>query len=382
MPIEIQRISLEAQADQNTIEKKALEVLSSIAKFEKPSDFEPVTNPTSKVGYYYPKIAEAAGCDPGEEIRLLEWLSNLDCLSKEIYDHVDLCPFCLRADLRFKRLCPSCHSKSVVRKDIVHHFRCGWTGLVENAQDETILLCPKCHRQMRHFGIDYDRSSSYYCMSCNKIFSQPDEVLECNRCSKQVHKEDTILTPIYIYRIIPQGINAVEKGSLSGIIVHEEIIESPYNLYKLTYIENRIKELLMRYHRYQIGFSIVMIRLKKFERLLSEKGLAKASQTVRMISSLVAGEARKIDLPGLYDDHTFIVVLPQTLQKGAQVFAKRVLNCTHNLPLAEYLEKMTIAIATATCPDDGIESETLIEALKSRLARAEAIDGDSIVSDG
>ncbi len=381
MPIQGDRIGLETKVESILTEENALKVLSSISKHGESKPIEPLSHQGSKVGYYYPQIAQALGCRPGEEIRLLEWLSDLGCLSKQMCDQLDLCPFCLGADLRFRRLCPSCHSKHIARKDVVHHFRCGWTGLEENAVEETILLCPKCHRQMRHFGIDYDRSSSYHCLSCNKIFAQPEEVFECNQCSRRVPKGETILTPIFIYWITPQGMDVAKEGSLSGITVRREIIESSYNLYTLKHIEDRIEELVMRYHRYQAGFSIVMIRLKLFETLLSEKGVAKANQMMKIISSTLAGETRKLDLPGLYDDHTFIVVLPQTLQKGAQVFARRLLNCIRNLPSAEHLRGITTAIAVATCPDDGIERDTLIKALKNRLARAEALDGDSIICD-
>lgn len=374
------RISgLETKEKQILTEENALKALSSLSKHNESEPLEPAASQTSKTGYYYKTIQEAIGCNQGEEVELLEWLADLDCLTKEVFDQLDLCCFCLSANLRMKRLCPSCHSKSVLRKDVVHHFRCGWTGIEETAREETSLVCPKCHRPMRHFGIDYDRSSSYYCLECKRIFTQPDEVLICLDCQKQMPKQDTVLMPIYKYKITQRGIEAIKKKSLKGIMIQRGIIEMPYSLYTLRHIEDRIDELVARYHRYQAGFSLAMISANRFEKLRSDKGLAKASQVVRILSSVLVGETRKLDLPGLYDDHTFLVVLPQTGQKGAQVFARRFLSCVRNLPSSEYLKEITIAIAIATCPEDGMDKDSLLEKLQCRLESAKTMDCDWIV---
>lgn len=47
----------------------------------------------------------------------------------------------------------------------------------------TGFICPKCHKTLRHIGIDYDRPASlYHCTDCDQTFLNPDTTALCTYC--------------------------------------------------------------------------------------------------------------------------------------------------------------------------------------------------------
>ncbi len=361
-------------------EANRLKVLTEIASDSRERRIEPAISKVSRLGFYFPRFAELIGCEPGEEIEILESLADLGCLSRQIYEQVDLCPFCLNSDLRYRRLCPNCRSTLIVKKEVLHHFRCGWVGLEEEAADERALICPKCHKHMRHIGIDYERAAqSYYCTVCKKIFSQPLEQFLSLSCGREVAKDGTMIAPIFAYKLTPVGKDVVNRQSFNGIPTQRGIIETDYNLYTRNYVERRLEELMNRYLRYQVGFSAALISIDQFTRWTSEKGHVVASNAVKLVASVLRGETRGVDLPGLYDEHTFLVLLPQTGHKGAKAFAKRFSQRLTELSVPHLEETPSVSIAVGSCPEDGEDSSSIVTQLIERLKRCQQKGGNTIL---
>ena len=364
-------------------EENRLRVLTDIASSSPETRIEPKASRTARLGYHFPRYSELLGCNPGEEIAVLESLADLGCLSRELFEQVDLCPFCLESDLRLRRLCPGCRSPLIVKKEVLHHFRCGWVGLQEEAADETELICPKCHKHMRHIGVDYEKAAqSYYCTVCKRIFSQPLEVFLSLSCGRNVPKDGTMINPIFAYKLTPVGKDVVNRQSFEGIPIQKGIIETEYNLYTRSYVERRLEELVNRYLRYQVGFSVALISVDQFSNWIAEKGHVVASDAVKLLASVLRGETRGVDLPGLYDDHTFMVLLPQTGHKGARVFAKRFSQRIGDLAIPGIDQPPTVSIAIGSCPEDGEDAESIIGKLTDRLNRCQQHGGNRIIGPG
>ncbi len=360
-------------------EENRLKILTAIAGLAPQRRLEPEISKTARLGYHFPSLSELLGCNPGDEIEILESLADLGCLSRQLFQQIDLCPFCLDSDLRLRRLCPSCRSTLIAKKEILHHFRCGWVGLREEAADGTELICPKCHKYMRHIGVDYERAAqSYYCNVCKKIFNHPLEQFLSLTCGRDIPKDGTMIYPIFAYQLTPVGKDVVNRQSFEGIPVQKGIIETEYNLYTRSYVERRLGELVNRYLRYQVGFSIALITVDGFSKWLDEKGHVVASNAIKLLASVLRGETRGVDLPGLYDDHTFIVLLPQTGHKGANVFARRYTERIRQLTTPGLEEPPTVSIAIGGCPDDGEDSDSIMARLTERLERCK-LKGNLII---
>ena len=75
----------------------------------------------------------------------------------------------------------------LAQQPIVHHYRCGWQEPEQRFIKGRAVICPKCRRELRHYGVDYDKPGSVLvCRSCQK--AKPDPVVQfvCLDCANIV----------------------------------------------------------------------------------------------------------------------------------------------------------------------------------------------------
>ena len=365
-------------ATANTRENR-LRVLTHIADLGGEARIEPVASIEARIGYTYPEVCKTIHCKPGQDLDVLESLAEAGCLSRELIDKVDLCPYCLHSSLRLKRLCPYCRSSLIIRKEVLHHFRCGWVGIEDEAAQGTDLVCPKCKKHLRHIGVDYERASeSYYCTTCLKIFAQPLEEFLSVPCGRQIPKDGIMIHPIFVYRMTQIGEEAAAKQSFDGVPLQRGIVEHNYNLYTRAYTETRLRELVNRYLRYRAGFSVALVSIDHFSELARDKGHLEAANAAKMLAAVIKGETRGVDLPGLFDDHTFILLLPQTDHKGAGIFAQRYVDRIREAKDANPDGVPTVSVAIAGCPEDGEDAEAVMAKLIARIEDCQSKGGNTI----
>jgi diguanylate cyclase (GGDEF)-like protein len=356
-----------------------LKILTHMAGSRSAAKADPVASSRTRVGYYYPEISELIGCQPGEEYCILETLAEMDCVARELVDQVDLCPFCLHDNLRLRKLCTHCRSSLIVKKEVLHHFHCGWVGVEEEAARGTDLVCPKCERQLRHLGVDYERTSqSYFCTACRKIFTEPIEEFLSPHCGRQIGKESTMIHPVFAYSITSTGLEVARRGTFDDVPISRGIIDRELNIYRSEYMDRRMAELVNRYLRYKAGFSMALISVDGFDQYLALHGHLVAGELMKVLASVLKGETRSVDLPGIQSPSTFLLLLPQTGHKGALVFARRFVNRVGSLSPSVVKELPTISVAIASCPEDGDDASSIMSQAERRLAECANEGGGSI----
>jgi len=358
-----------------------LKTLMHMARSRATAKTDPIASSRTRVGYYHPAISELIGCEAGEEYCVLETLAEMDCVARELVDQVDLCPYCLHDNLRLRKLCSHCRSSLIVKKDVLHHFHCGWAGVEEEASKGTDLVCPECERQLRHLGVDYERTSqSYFCTACRQIFTEPVEEFLSPHCGKQIDKDGTMIHPVFAYSITSTGLEVARRGTFEGVPISRGIIDRDLNIYRSEYIDRRLLELVNRYLRYKAGFSLALISVDGFDEYLSRNGHLVTGELMKVLASVLKGETRGVDLPGTHDPSTFLLLLPQTGHKGALVFARRFLARVRSLDESIVKDMPTISVSIASCPQDGDEVEGIMAEASRRLAECRHSDGDTIMA--
>jgi diguanylate cyclase (GGDEF)-like protein len=366
--------------ESNRTQSDMLKILTRLAGRGEDARIDPVISPRARIGYEYPEVFGILDCTDNEALGLLESLSEAGCLDRELVDKVDLCPYCLDVHLRLRRLCPYCRSGLIIRKEVIHHYRCGWLGLEEEARRGTNLVCPKCEKTLRHIGVDYERSpESYYCTVCDKIFVEPLEEFLSISCGRQIPKGGVMIHPVFAYRITPAGLKAADQQSFEGINPHRGIVEDDLNLYTRSYLERKFDEMVNRFLRYRAGFAAAMIHIDQMESWKTTRGHGTASSLRKLLSALLRGETRGADLPGFFEEDRFILLLPQTDYRGARRFATRFMDRVRNLqdPLLE--EQASVSIALGVCPEDGETTESIVSALATRTEECVKAGGGIIM---
>ncbi len=51
--------------------------------------------------------------------------------------------------------CPNCRSAWLRNSAFIHHYSCAHCGPEEEYRHGSVLICPKCKKQLRHYGKDY-----------------------------------------------------------------------------------------------------------------------------------------------------------------------------------------------------------------------------------
>lgn len=163
-----------------------------------------------------------------------------------LVDRIQVCPVCMHTHLMFIENCPYCENSDLSEENIIHHFRCANVSKEEDYVVEDKLICPKCHRELRHIGVDYDRPSSIYiCNSCKKSFMDAGMKVLCTNCGNAFNTEELRPFDFYDYTITPEGYEFFTSEdylkNLSDIMMLNVVDTAHTFMVRLTQMANVIK---------------------------------------------------------------------------------------------------------------------------------------------
>lgn len=184
---------------------------------------EPLLDADSSLAYYYPFISGAMEKTHGRHsiFPILEWAVQDGYLHGQVTNATYVCSQCHGGFLSYREVCPSCHSAHLKTEDIVHHFRCAHVAPISDfktLQDgEVYQECPKCHHELKHIGVDYDKPSSmHYCQSCNADFQNYLMKAQCTSCHHDQEVEYLIKKEIQSFILTDKAEASLRSGHLLG----------------------------------------------------------------------------------------------------------------------------------------------------------------------
>jgi hypothetical protein len=148
----------------------------------------------------------------------LESLATKGLLKRRHFTRSHTCLRCTSARLFAYEACPQCGGADLADERIVHHYRCG----AQEAESHFIrgrrLVCPKCRRDLKHFGMDYGKSGVIvHCRSCGSSHGEPDPYFICLDCSAQIPAGKAFQNDWYHYDLTEAGITALRDGKLPSV---------------------------------------------------------------------------------------------------------------------------------------------------------------------
>jgi diguanylate cyclase (GGDEF)-like protein len=135
-------------------------------------------------------------------------------------------------------------------------------------------------------------------------------------------------------------------------------------------LHEKIQEEIGRTARYRTVFSIVMIDLADFKEVNDRYGHSVGDQVLIEISSFLAADLRTSDSFFRYGGDEFIALLTETGRAEAQVIMERIENEMAGRTWSEEGVRIFADFGIATCPDDGMEADSLVRIADLRLYEA------------
>jgi hypothetical protein len=157
-------------------------------------------------GMRYPLTPEAV-CYPGffsasTITPIAERLVLRGFLKKTFFDRLHECRTCRSRRLSVREECPSCRSADLRETSLIHHFHCAALLPEEQFRQGAALICPKCKRQLRNYGKDYDRPGrAYVCNTCDDTSSELEVGFICLDCNARMDGEGAERVDLYSYAL-------------------------------------------------------------------------------------------------------------------------------------------------------------------------------------
>ncbi len=272
--------------------------------------------------------------------RQLESLAELGLLHRRFFKRTNICGRCASSRLCAYEACMQCGCGQLNEEEIIHHYACGHEAAQSGFLRDRDLICPKCKKELRHFGVDYDKPGVVVaCRDCGKVMAEPRVAFDCLDCGHTTPGDGIETTDWYHYDLAADGVAALLEGRLPHLDF-AELLAPQLRTYPLRDFVLLTRESLRVAARYDRPFSMMSVAVTNREALGSEHGAARTAAAFRLMVDVFAESVREADLVAVGADQTVLIALPETSAEHGRAVARRFEDAVTNivdLPIALHI---------------------------------------------
>jgi hypothetical protein len=212
---------------------------------------------------------------------------------REFFDRFHVCPRCESARMHVREECSKCRSPDLVEEPYLHHFKCAYQGPESEFRRGDDLICPKCRRELSHFGFDYDRPGTMIvCKACGHAASEPAVGFVCLDCGAHVDSESCTTRDVYSYRITDQGVGFAEYGRTFLGRANDALRFADLPIELIVALNAAAKQ----YNEEKIPFTLVNIAYEKEREITAEHGARAFAQARDLFIENMRAALHKTDM--------------------------------------------------------------------------------------
>ncbi|ERP30692.1 diguanylate cyclase domain-containing protein [Chitinivibrio alkaliphilus] len=283
---------------------------------------KPIFKPGTMQLYAYPLLTVFS-----EDTAMVnQWRYSLEdrkLIQKDaIRDRIRLCPKCHSVRMNYIDTCTNCGSIAIEKKNFYHCFTCGNVDQEKAFQKSGILQCPNCRSNLRHIGVDYDRTlDDYQCRDCNAIFTDPYIEAQCYDCDYKDDPGSLEVREIYTYTLSQDGRLAVRTGQLKEMF---SILDS-FDFCSKKYFCSNLSWSLKLWEREKVlDFSLLVVKLHNIRKKTLSEGETSVSLFIEEIIQQLRNNMRTTDLVTRISEDTIGMYLPLTPAKNLKIITSRL----------------------------------------------------------
>jgi two-component system cell cycle response regulator len=191
-------------------------------------------------------------------------------------------------------------------------------------------------------------------------------------------------------RVVRTTVNAIEKAYALEEAESDKVryqwlatVDPLTGCHNRRSLMDKLEQELDRARRYSLAISVLMIDLDRFKTINDTYGHLVGDRVLQQLGDLLRRQVRTVDVVARYGGEEFVVVLPETDEEGAVVFAERLRVAVSENDFSDAAEKLnaTVSIGVAGTPGDNIGSgEDLIGSADKALYVAKANGRNQVAS--
>ncbi|MFB6229618.1 MAG: hypothetical protein ABEL04_00555, partial [Salinibacter sp.] len=292
-------------------------------------EFTPRRTVENADGFVYPKLSplleRESRSGGGELSQVLRSLEDRRLLAGEFVLRQRACRNCSSAFLNFEEMCPHCGSTDIDTDDLVHHFRCAFTGALDEYKEEQgKLVCPKCDRALKQIGVDYDKPSVVHtCNRCSEQFQDPEIQSTCYRCEHTNPPDRQVERQIKEYEVTALGEETAMYGLSDSLL---SILERESRVLDYATFQLIVESEAARIERYERSTSsLLLVRVTGLKDLRMELG-DRSQEVIEEIATAFDNTLRSSDYLSSRDESLYMFLLTETDQSGARRAGERLEN--------------------------------------------------------
>ncbi len=296
-----------------------------------PFTLRPLRNFQSSVGYSFGLVHTLSGEKEGQEVALLENLEEAQLLNTKLVDKVNVCPYCGHSQINFRELCPACRSLNIHEETTIHHFRCAYVGKESAFRQGFKFSCPKCSRELRHIGVDYDKPSDVlWCSDCNHNFPEPLLSCFCLVCAHTYSPEDVFIKQINEYSLSQEGYRAAEEGAMPGFGLIN-ILKKELGFYKYEVFMEYLRIEVFRCRRYKYPSTLARFSFKNSNDGPADVDILHSRKLKNDFAALLKETFRTTDLLTDLQEGDILIVFTNTPYESSKIAFNRLNDSIKNL---------------------------------------------------
>ena len=254
---------------------------------------------------------------------ILEDLAGAKLLRRTLFDRVHICSNCASSRLNAREECIHCRSSHLDENALVHHYPCGYQGPEYLFLKERQLICPKCHKTLRHYGVDYDKPGTVLvCNACQQEMAAPEVGFVCTDCGQHIKGDNIDTQDWYHYELLPDALTTLQSGILPyralASFIHQ--IPGAVSVNEFTAVLASMIRICGRYKRSMAAAMLVIENLSELRIQLGSQGV---NTLFRLCGEMIAQIVRHADVVAANQDRLFLL-MPETSPNHAHTAFKRI----------------------------------------------------------
>ena len=129
------------------------------------------------------------------------------------------------------------------------------------------------------------------------------------------------------------------------------------------YVLHELEHHINLYKRYRRPFSLLLIRFDNLEWVKDASGDAAGESALEYLTTIIETHLRDVDIVSRCSADEFAVIMQETDKQAAQTAGRRIADSLEKtrIKVGEDFVTMRASFGTASCPEDGLEAEALLE---------------------